>query len=279
MFDFYEILDRAPPKLTVVDVGAAAMQTETDPYHVLSALPNVEVIGFEPNRDACTRRNAEARPNHRYYPYFIAGRGRRDFHVCRNPLTSSLYAPNEPVLDKLQMLNRQLLAETVLQVETVRLDDIEDLVDCDYLKLDVQGAELDVLEGAPALLGTVSVIHTEAEFVPLYKSQPLFGDIDRKLRDSGFQLHKLVGLRYRAPILRQTPAGQILYVEGAVYVRDFMRFDEMSVTKLINLACILHTVYGSFDHCALALASVDRQAGTDLRDRYVRRMNQSGLVT
>lgn len=56
------------------------------------------------------------------------------------------------------------------------------------LKLDVQGAELLVLKGAPETLSRTAVVYTEVEFAPLYKNQPLFHDIDALLRASGFEL-------------------------------------------------------------------------------------------
>jgi hypothetical protein len=38
------------------------------------------------------------------------------------------------------------------------------------------------------------VVHTEVEFVPIDRDQPLFGDVDVFLRAEGFMLHRFEGL-------------------------------------------------------------------------------------
>jgi Methyltransferase FkbM domain len=61
----------------------------------------------------------------------------------------------------------------------------------DVLKVDVQGAELDVLRGAETSLASVRMLELEVEFQPLYERQPLFGDVDHFLRERGFVLWRL----------------------------------------------------------------------------------------
>ena len=46
-------------------------------------------------------------------------------------------------------------------VETRRLDDIEEIGDIDYIKIDVQGAEVDVFRGAPKTLAKTTLIQTD----------------------------------------------------------------------------------------------------------------------
>lgn len=280
MFDLHEILDQPPPRLTIVDVGAASMGQGTDPHARLSHQPNVSIIGFEPNQAACAKRNAEARPNQRYLPYFIGDGAPHRFYQCANPLTSSLYEPNHALLDKFQ--NMDLPVTGVSDVQTVRLDDIAEIDDCDFLKLDIQGAELDAINGGQSLLRNVMVVHAEVEFIPMYKGQPLFGDIDRRLRELGFLLHKFdkIFSRQMKPLIVNndpySPFSQIIFAEAAIYVRNFMEFDTLPVNKLINLARILHSVYGSYDLCAVALESIDNMTGTKLRDRYLGRLTRRG---
>jgi FkbM family methyltransferase len=60
----------------------------------------------------------------------------------------------------------------------------------DFLKLDVEGAELRVMRGAEALFAARSVlfVYTEFVMVPYYAEHPLFGDQQVFLRDHGFRL-------------------------------------------------------------------------------------------
>jgi FkbM family methyltransferase len=274
MFSFSEIATGPLPIIRVVDAGAAEYQA--DPYARLSQQGLCEVIGFEPNADNCARRNAQARPGHRYLPYALGDGSRRRFYECENPLTSSLYRPNAAMLAKFSCLNLPVVAES--DIQTHRLDDIPEIQDIDYLKLDVQGAELDIIQGASRLLSGAAVAHTEVEFIPMYTDQPLFGDIDVALRKLGFWLHKLDGIQGRVmqPLVPNNnpfaPLSQILWADGAIYVRSFMSFDRMSPEKLLKLAIILHEVYASVDLAALALSSYDALSGADLRSAYLSKL-------
>ena len=53
--------------------------------------------------------------------------------------------------------------------------------------MDVQGAELRVLNGAGTLLDSVRVIWMEVEAKPLYKDQPLKADVERFMASRGFE--------------------------------------------------------------------------------------------
>ena len=64
-----------------------------------------------------------------------------------------------------------------MQIETTRLDDIKELEAPDILKLDIQGAELDVLRHGVKTLESAVIIESEVEFLELYKGQPIFGDM------------------------------------------------------------------------------------------------------
>ena len=55
-----------------------------------------------------------------------------------------------------------------------------------FLKLDVQGFELNVLKGGIKVLSKVDFLLLEVTFQTLYKGQPLFGDIYKFLNSHGF---------------------------------------------------------------------------------------------
>ena len=274
MFRFSDILSEPPPVIHIVDAGAAAYGA--DPYARLSEQGLCTVTGFEPNSENCAQRNATARSGHRYLPYAVGDGRTRRFYECQNPLTSSLYRPNAPLLDKFSRLDLLVVGES--DIQTHRLDEISDIEEIDYLKLDVQGAELDIIEGGPRLLRRASVVHTEVEFIPMYTDQPLFGDIDVALRKCGLWLHKLDGIQGRVmkPIIPNNnpfaPLSQILWADAAVYVRSFMTFDQMPPDKLLKLAIILHEVYASIDLAALALNRYDALTNKGLWQAYLSKL-------
>jgi len=273
MFSFCEILDNPPPVIHIVDAGAAAYGV--DPYDNLSRQGLCHVVGFEPNREDCEKRNATRMTNHIYLPYALGDGRERRFFLCNNPLTSSFYKPNSALLDKFSNLEPGIRVVSEFDIQTRRLDDLSEIQDVDYLKLDVQGAELDVLNGAERLLTATLLVHTEVEFIPMYIDQPLFGDIDVALRRKDFWLHKLNGLtgRVMKPLVPRNdpfaPLSQLLWADAAIYTKSFMHFDRLSPEKLLKLAIILHDVYASWDLCALAIRHYDDKTGKKLWQAYL----------
>lgn len=60
-----------------------------------------------------------------------------------------------------------------------------------FLKIDTQGYEWNVLQGAGYFLKDVAVIQLEMSFVPLYKDQKLFNDIFNFLYSFGFEIYDI----------------------------------------------------------------------------------------
>ena len=81
-----------------------------------------------------------------------------------------------------------------VDVQTHRLDDL-DIDDFDLLKIDIQGAELMVFQHGRERLRNAVAVQTEVSFVPLYRDQPTFGDVDRELRSQGFVPHSMPAMK------------------------------------------------------------------------------------
>src|SRR5688500_16811982 len=163
------------------------MMGGVDPYEPLRAAGIAEVIGFEPQPAECEKLNRTHGPRgHRYLPHFIGDGSRRTFHVTRDGYSSSLYEPDLALASKFQQLGELYQVVRTEEVQTTRLDDLSDIRPIDLAKIDTQGGELDVIRGGRETLREALVIHTEIEFVALYKNQPLFADIDASLRELGF---------------------------------------------------------------------------------------------
>lgn len=261
------------PRIKIVDVGAMSLGEGTEPYAALMASVPCDLYGFEPVEAELKKLQANARPGHHFLPHFIGDGSRRTFHECNFPMTSSLFEPNTALLAQFNNLEELVRVRKSYPVETKRLDDIPEVKDTDLLKVDVQGAELMVFQGAAKVLETALVLHTEVEFVSLYKDQPLFGDIDVYLRSKGFVLHQMqpAGRAFK-PLVANNDVNAMLsqFLWGdAIYVRDFMTFEKLPGPSLLKLATIMHTNYRSVDMAAAALGAYDRQNGTTLQPAYV----------
>ncbi len=174
--------------LVVVDVGAARG------IHPKwrSFLPHVTVIGFEP--DERSFRELEQTENVKYVQSALhREKGDQVFHLCRKPTNSSIYPPNREWLAQFPDPERFDVLETV-PMACVSLEDALSgiAVDrMDFIKLDTQGSELDILEGAGPFLDDCIGIEVEVEFSPLYRGARLFHEVDAFLHDKGFELFDL----------------------------------------------------------------------------------------
>lgn len=292
-FDFGQALGIGPPVVQIVDVGAAMLDTP-DRYAGLVQRGLARVTGFEPDPEQFRRLCASGRPRYSYLPHCLGRGGPAIFHVTRFPGCSSLYEPDPAMIDLFTGIgtsppgpgdaggNYALLR--TLPVETVRLDDVPDCPAPDYLKLDVQGSELDVLAGGERSLLSATVIECETEFVPIYKHQPLFGDVQRFLADRGFLLHKLLDVGGRAfrplaPANRpENPLSQVLWAD-AIFVRDVRTIQTWSALQVLKAALILHEVYSSYDLVSLLLREHDRREGTTFASMYLKSLTTAPSLT
>ncbi len=76
------------------------------------------------------------------------------------------------------------------------------------LKIDVQGYELPVWEGAEGILPHVAIVETELSLVPLYDGQALLADLVGRIELAGLQL------RWLEPVLRDRTTGAYLQFDG-----------------------------------------------------------------
>jgi len=284
-FSIKDILLDGLPAVTVVDIGA--MAEGRNRYDALVEKGVAHVIGFEPEQNEYKKLKAREDKNHTYLPYFVGNGQPATFHRCRYNGCSSLYRPDPQVIDLFTSIgtseNGNFQVVGTVEVETIRLDDIQEIQSFDFLKIDVQGAELDVLEGSSAKLNGAGVVEVEVEFVPLYDKQPLFAEIDIFMRKSGFFLHKLVDIAGRGirPFVMDgnpfKPVSQLLWAD-AIYIKDFTRFDRLPPEMLLKIAVVLHEVYSSIDMVAFALKAYDAQRGTTFHSDYMTRVTAVGKI-
>ena len=278
-----ELLGRPVPPIDVLDIGA--MREEGgDRYDPLIAQGLARVTGFEPN-PAELERLANRPGPYRYLPLFLGDGGIATFHLTRYPGCASLLEPDPSVIDLFETVgcgeDGNFHVVRTEQVQTTRLDDLPPDIKADYMKIDIQGAELMVLQNGPRMLAKSLVVEVEAEFIPLYRGQPLFGDLQCFLRKHGFMLHKFVdfGGRPFRPVRPKNvfaPISQAMWAD-AVFVRDFSRLDSFTDEDLIKAATILHVVYRSYDLVGVFLRAFDRRQGGSLWRHYSSWLNSCDL--
>ncbi|MCW5963746.1 MAG: FkbM family methyltransferase [Bryobacterales bacterium] len=271
--DIRSVIPFEIPAIHLLDAGAMSVG-ETPPYQSLLSWKQTKLFGFEPNALECARLNAKAESNTCYWPVALGDGNRHRFHVGRSEATSSLFPPNMALARKFNALAEFMEVKRELDIGTSRLDDIAGLPPLHYLKMDVQGAELMILQNALRQLESTVLLHLEVEFVPLYLGQPLFGDIDCFLRQQGFQFHRFASISGRTaqPFLMNgnpyEPMSQSLWAD-AIYMRNLETLPALPTEQLCRMAMLLDVLYQSFDIAGVVLEEAGRRLGAPLKERYI----------
>jgi hypothetical protein len=99
----------------------------------------------------------------------------------------------EPILEVGSEFSRRdyVLVEETVDLDTITLDEAASryqLEDTSYIKIDVEGLELEILRSGTSLLSSaVQAIRCEVNFLPTRKHQPSYADIHAFLHGFGFR--------------------------------------------------------------------------------------------
>jgi FkbM family methyltransferase len=226
-----------------VDCGARGDAAKA----IMEIFPDAHYVGFEPDAEECAKLMAEARKGYSFFPVAVGEQNKAaELFLTRNPGCSSLYIPNRALFAPFEECGPFFDVISTETVQIVALDDYlhqNGIVDIDFLELDTQGAELNILRGAQNFLkNSLMAVRVEVEFAEMYQKQPMFGDVDNWLRIHGFVLFDLERYHLRR---KYCPSGvvsneQIVWGQ-ALYLRDFGSFagePAIKKQKLSKLAMI-----------------------------------------
>ena len=258
-------------KFTILEIGALQIENSKPQfYKLLEYFPTSEVIGFEIEKELCDQLNYKASKGIKYYPHALGEKNeKRKLYITEHPMCTSLYKPIEALpklYQNLQFMN--LKKET--EIETITLDSFTEqysIKDVDFIKIDVQGAELDIFKGGKKLLNNVLKIVCEVEFIPLYEDQPLFADVSNFLNQNNFMFNKFVGIAGRTlkpTIFNNDPnlPSQLMWSD-AIFIKQIEKIQTLSNEKLLKLS-LLAAVYNSLDLTFFCLSIYDKNNSTTL---------------
>lgn len=261
------LLDRTlgATRIVALDIGARGGFT-TDLAAIGAA---VEAIGFEPDMEECDRLNARADARAaglrglRYIPTAV-GRASEDrkLNIYRARGCTSLLTA-DAAFAKTFAREEYFILDGQISVKVEPLDEAAarfGFADAHFMKIDIQGAELEAMQSGPKLVGeSLLAIRTEVEFAPIYVNQPLFADVDAELRSRGFMLARFPQLHSwrrgtrvrgdrRAPGPTPLSEGQLIHGDALYFRRpETMSGDtEQGQDRLICLA-LLGFAYGHVD--------------------------------
>jgi FkbM family methyltransferase len=238
----------------VVDVGAQLLASEGHVYDPLKKFTPIDVIGFDPLEEKIQERSsAESGQNVTLLPYAIGDGAEHTLHVNNDDATSSLFPLNVDANQPFEHLTWLRTVRTE-RVATRTLDEVLPADPVDFLKLDIQGAELMVLRAAPDTLKRAAVVHCEVEFSPIYEGQPLYPEVQQHLNANGFELIDLfVPHRYQHLGNWKIPTQDRLMWADAAFFRRTEEPETLAVQALIAAAVYRKP---SFSRYLLELAGV-----------------------
>ncbi len=247
-----------PKRLTcIVDVGASVLDDTRPIYRQMLDAELATLVGFDPQVEALPK-TSNARE--KYLPYVIWNGRDATLHRCANFGFTSLFEPDEKILALFSAYPKLGAVISKEAVSTRRLDDLSEVEEIDFLAMDVQGAELGVIEGAVKKLAHTAVVQAEMSFMPLYKNQPMFCDVDTALRNLGFVPHTIIhplgaGIApfENSKLLPEAKINQVVSAD-VIYVKDFARLDKLDNEQIKHLALVVYYCLQSFD---LAYRCVD----------------------
>lgn len=198
----------------VIDVGAGHGEFGTEIF--LNGFDG-DVLSIEPLASAHgdLLLAARAHPRWRVIEPCAAGceNGESVIHVTRRSGSSSLRKP----LARHAQADRDSVGIRSETISVRRLDDmIRPLVgrnDRLFLKIDVQGVEDDVLEGASGIMPAVAGMQIELSAVELYEGQVLMPEMLARLARLGFDLWDM------SPVYVEEATGRVLQYDG-VFCRE-----------------------------------------------------------
>lgn len=182
-----QLLGQLRPDL-IIDVGANRGQFA---LAALKVLPNANVTCFEPLNSAFAVLSSLFRGNDRVLIHKTAI-GDLDSEIAIN---ISNREDSSSLLSIGNLQTESFPGTHSLGTEVVSVRRLSNLVSQEVLakttllKIDVQGFELQVLQGAAELLDKIEFIYVECSFMELYKDQALASDIISFLFARGFRLN------------------------------------------------------------------------------------------
>jgi len=165
------LLDR---KIQVLDVGARG--------GLIGWLKEIE--------NFCDVYSSEADPNLGEYKFngFFNNNLKKNFYLCKENSQSSFFAPN-PEINNFEDQESRLNFKIIKDLNTITIDSLNIENDIDIIKIDTQGSEYEILEGAKNLLKKcMPLIFLETWTYPFYKDIKKTSEIIIYLENYGYEL-------------------------------------------------------------------------------------------
>lgn len=246
----------------VLDIGARGGADEA----MLPIAWVSRIVCFEPDpaeADLLTRKGDPRWREYSVLPFAVGGvSGLQELHVPEDPQGASLLSHNPSMVERfgsehLHVPRRNVPVQTWTLNDLLKAGHIDRI---DYMKIDVEGAELDILKAGTALLQDCVALKVECSFLPQRIDQPLIWDVVQFLAGVGFEVMDLQDLHrwrrrnlpphpYRVRSAMEYSRGQVAQCDVTLLKSATCVRDHEQALRLVVLSAAL----GFFDYAITVL--------------------------
>ena len=249
-------------KILFIDIGAAI---QIIPRWKKIDKKNLNYILFEPNK-------AEAKflkLNKKYYndyTIYESALGERkeklELNITKGSYQSSILKPNFKFINEFPNSDRFKIVKKV-KILTNTLDSFK-INNVDFIKIDAQGFDYEVLKGSTKALEDAIGLEIEVEFADMYKKQKLFGDINKALIAKNFLFVDFLSLQKWQ---RNSSEGGQCVFGNALYLKRFQNIKNINREKALKYITI-SLLYNKFD---MAIEAVKNYKFKDSEKKMINR--------
>ena len=255
--------------IQICDIGASNIE-KTDFIDELLDNTSSRIIGFEPNKEEFEKLNKND-PKRKYYNFGIGDGTEKILNICKAVGMSSFL---EPDLDYLKNFHNfkdwsKIIKRT--KVKTKKLTEIDDEID--FLKIDVQGYESEIINNGKDKIKDCLVVQLEASPTPLYKNEKTFAYKILQLEKLGFTLHMFNNVNTRSfkpTIIENNNRIGLhhLFQLDCVLIKNLEAINIYEVEKLKKLILIMFHSFKSIDLVDYLISLLDKKSNKNHIDEY-----------
>ena len=195
---------------TIVDVGAYRGDWSRMAHAIW---PDAAIVMIEPNREQSGCLNALAAELHGTLHCELLG------PVDGQEVTFHVMATGSSVLPERSDVPRRTETRKLATLDTL----LADKPDVDLLKIDAQGYELSILDGAAKILPTVQAVLIETALIDVNEGSPILHEVVRYMHDRGFVAFDILEM-HRRPLDHALCQIDILFCREDAAIRANKRF-------------------------------------------------------
>lgn len=255
--------------IKICDIGASP-KDKTKFIEELFISTNSTLIGFEPNNDEFEKLEKD-NPRKKYYNFGIGDGKEKILNICKAVGMSSFLEPDFDYLNNFYGFDKWSQIVSKVNVKTKKLSDISDKID--FLKIDVQGYESEVINHGRDKIKDCLVIQLETSPTPLYKNEKTLSATILELEKLGFTLHMFNNLNTRSfkpTIVNNNPFTGInhLFQVDCVLIKNLKIINDYEIESLKKLVLILFYSFKSYDLVDYLIRLLDKKDNQKNIDKF-----------